>query len=85
MKLKDLLNEKKDNTFGLSKSDYDAALQAADRKRIRIGNDKIREAQKMFPKMNPAEAEAFLKIYHSPVRNTFTRVDIMTYAKKHYK
>ena len=82
IKLKKLLNEGKNDYFGMKKSEYDALLNASERKRYKPAPDKIKTLMSKYPKLDREMATIALKLYNSPARNSFTAMDVISYIKK---
>ena len=66
-------------TFGLKESDYSILLNAS--KKYNPTPSKIDSVRNKYSKLSYDDAIIVLKLINSPVRDTFTLYDIMSYLK----
>ena len=67
-------------TFGLEVNDYNALLKASSK--YNPSPSKVDSVRNKYPKLSYDDAVTVLKLINSPVRNTFTVYDIISYLKK---
>jgi hypothetical protein len=67
-------------TFGLEVNDYNILLKASSK--YNPSSSKVDSVRNKYPKLSYDDAIIVLKLINSPVRNTFTVYDIISYLKK---
>ena len=69
------------NFFGLTEEAYNVLLSASRKKKYKPSQALIERTMAKYPRISEKTADTALRLINSPVRDTFTLFDVVTYLK----